>query len=168
MMKTRRLILVTILLVFSAVWISFAVQRRERRAIDAAVFAEMRKNPWDLNGDLLWGYFFTNQNKKALEFDAWVLRRFGYRTVDMHQDEKKGFWWLHVEKVERHTLDSMAGRNVRLAWFGSVFGGSDYDGWDVGQVGFRTEANQALVPTPMSVTSPAEQARVPATGAAHL
>ena len=30
------------------------------------------------------------------------------------------------------------------------------------------EANQALVPTPMSVTSPAEQARVPDTGASHL
>jgi hypothetical protein len=112
---------------------AFFTQKNERREIDAKVFAEMAKNPWDLKGDLLWGYYFTSSDKASLERSAWFLERVGYRIVGTHKDQKH-IWWLHIEKTERHTLDSMAGRNVRLAWFAKACGFTTYDGWDVGQV----------------------------------
>jgi hypothetical protein len=167
-MKKRTLIIAIALVAIIGLSIAFTVQRRERRAIDAGVFAEMRKNPWDLNGDLLWGFYFTNETKWPLEFDAWALGLFGYSKVSIDRDEKKEFWWLHVEKIERLSLDSMASRNVRLSWFGKIFGFSVYDGWDVGPVGFKPEANKALVPTATSVTPAADAPVAPAAAAAHL
>jgi len=154
-MKKRTLIVTCVLVAAVGLSITFTVQRRERKAIDATVFAAMRKNPWDLNGDLLWGYYFTNGAKWPLRFDAWALGLLGYKTVAIDRDEKKDFWWLHVEKVERHTLDSMASRNVRLSWFGRVVGFSVYDGWDVGQVGFNPKKKANQPPEPTSGLRPA-------------
>jgi len=156
-MKMRLVILCCLVLATVAVTIAFSVQRRERREIDATVFDAMRKNPWDLNGDLLWGFFFTNDSRGVLEITAKALEIVGYKIVAIYQDEQKKFWWLHVERVERLTLDSMASRNVRLIWFAKLFGGSVYDGWDVGQVGWKPKANQPSEPTAMSVTPPAAQ-----------
>ncbi len=138
--------------------VAYRQQREKRRKIDAQVFAEMRKNPWDLNGDLLWGYYFTNSARWPLQVDAWVLKMLGYRTVEIYPAETKGFWWLHVEKVERLTLDRMAGRNVRFAWFARVLGLSTYDGWDVGQVGIQPGANKAADRMPGS-NAPGESGR---------
>ena len=168
-MKKLRLISIGVIIAAIAVTIGFVKQRRERREIDATEFEAMRKNPWDLNGDLLWSYFFTNEAKWPLEFDAQVLRIVGYKTVDIYHDETKDFWWLHVERVERLTLDSMAGRNVRLTWLGKLFGGSVYDGWDVGQVG-RTpkKANQTPEPTAMLGAPRASARGAPSTAVSHL
>lgn len=33
-----------------------------------------------------------------------------------------------------HTVDSIAGRDVRLSWFTKICGLSTYDGWDAGLV----------------------------------
>ncbi len=63
-------------------------------------------NPgWNINGPLLWGYFFTANAKSPLERAAPALEKESYRLVDIYENEE-GNWWLHVEKEEHHDVDN--------------------------------------------------------------
>ena len=42
------------------------------------------------------------------------------------------FFWLHVEKVETHSPESLNKRNGELDRFASAFPSVEYDGMDVG------------------------------------
>ena len=71
---------------------------------------------WDINGDMLWGYFFICTDRPALERAAQELEAAGYHFVIIHQPEIDGKlcpeYVLHVEKVETHTVDSLDERNA--------------------------------------------------------
>ena len=123
----------------------FHHEKVERKKVDILVFDQMRESAWALNGEFLFGYFYTSPKRSSLETLAGALERFGYRKVNVYKDEQKKFWWLHVERIEHHDLDSMAARNVRLKWLGTIFGGSVYDGWDAGRVPENKEANKSVV-----------------------
>jgi hypothetical protein len=43
-----------------------------------------RKTKWNMQGDMLWGYFFTDQDEQRLESCASVLAGQGYRLVDIY------------------------------------------------------------------------------------
>ncbi|MFX8929938.1 ribonuclease E inhibitor RraB, partial [Acinetobacter baumannii] len=43
-------------------------------------------------------------------------------------------WWLHVERDERHSVDSLDARNRALHRFAETHGLEAYDGMDVGPV----------------------------------
>jgi hypothetical protein len=98
----------------------------------------MRANaPWNVDGPLLWGYFFTARERQSLESASEALVREGYRLVEIRLQEKRSpsdpdTWWLHVEKVERHTIDSLDQRNALLDAFAREHRLSSYDGMDVG------------------------------------
>ncbi len=91
---------------------------------------------WDMSGDMLWGYFFTDSDKSALERASEKLQKQGYRFVDLIQPEDEGtplpYFFLHVEKVETHTVDSLHRRNTELDAFARANGLDTYDGMDVG------------------------------------
>lgn len=98
-----------------------------------------QKTKWDMSRDMLWGYFFTHSSRGALDDAALELSRMGYRVVSVYPtDKKKAFgaavWWLHVERIETHTVDSLDRRNADLAKFATARGLASYDGMDVGQV----------------------------------
>jgi hypothetical protein len=101
------------------------------------MFADIRaKTDWNLDEDMLWGYFFTNAKRRPLERAAKQLEQAGYRFVDLFQPEGEGkplgYYFLHVEKVETHSVKSLYRRNTELTAFALKCGLDSYDGMDVG------------------------------------
>jgi Regulator of ribonuclease activity B len=98
-----------------------------------SMFKNMRSNTkWNVDGELLWGYFFNDPDPKKLQPVADELTAAGYTFVDIHQAKDGPIYFLHVEKVETHTLQSLNLRNqefYRLAERRCI---ASYDGMDVG------------------------------------
>jgi hypothetical protein len=97
------------------------------------------RGEWDMSQPMLWGYFFTNHDPAALREAVPHLEDDQYEFVDLYQSEKddpsdNDRWWLHVQRVEVHTVDSLFARNERLTEFASRHGIDSYDGMDVGPV----------------------------------
>lgn len=94
---------------------------------------------WDMSKPMLWGYFFTDTDRSSLERVSPILQKQGYRFVEIFQSEKEDpnepdLWWLHVEKVEIHTPDTLDQRNQLLYKFADEHKLGSYDGMDVGPV----------------------------------
>lgn len=88
---------------------------------------------WNIDGPLLWGYFFTAKTKAPLELAAPALEKKGYRIVDIYENDE-GTWWLHVEKEEHHDVDSLSVRNQELESFADEWMLGSYDGMDAGPI----------------------------------
>jgi hypothetical protein len=99
------------------------------------MFASMRRDAsWYVDGDLLWGYFFTDPDPKKLELVASRLAKSAYRIVSLHPSDDGWTHFLHVERVETHSPKSLHLRNQELDTLASEFGIESYDGMDVGPV----------------------------------
>jgi hypothetical protein len=99
------------------------------------MFENMRtRAKWDTEGDLLWGYFFTDPDPKKLEKVRDRLTRAGYRFVSLRETDDKSTYFLHVEKVERHTPETLHLRNGEFYKLTEEFGLESYDGMDAGPV----------------------------------
>lgn len=91
---------------------------------------------WDMSGEMIWGYFFTDDSREKLEACADRLGDMGYHMVDiMDGDESDDPLTLHVEKVEIHSPDTLDIRNHELVKLAEELGLSSYDGMDVGPIG---------------------------------
>ena len=100
------------------------------------MFASMRaKTKWNLDGDMLWGYFFRDQDPKKLEPVAKNLMRAGYQVVRTFRSDEKQTHFLHVERIETHTPETLDAREAELRKIASAFHLDAYDGMDVGPVG---------------------------------
>ena len=86
---------------------------------------------WSFQNRMHWGFYFTNESKEPLVIAAKTLGLFGYRFVDLSQDQQKERWWLHLDRVEIHTVETISTRDIQLARFGDLAGFSTYVGWDV-------------------------------------
>jgi len=98
-----------------------------------------RDTKWDMSKPMLWGYFFTDADRAKLEKAAPLLEKEGYRFVEIFISDKQApnepdLWWLHVEKVEVHTPDTLNKRNQGLYRFAADHRLGSYDGMDVGPV----------------------------------
>ncbi|MBV1776658.1 ribonuclease E inhibitor RraB [Burkholderiaceae bacterium DAT-1] len=104
------------------------------------MFANISQNTaWNMSKDMLWGYFFTNPTSEKLELVAKDLEQKGYRIVDIYLSDKENpsspdLWWLHVERIETHSVDSLLKRNADLAQYAIAHHLGSYDGMDVGPV----------------------------------
>ncbi len=96
-----------------------------------SMFANIaEKTPWDLKGEMLWGYFFKSPTEAALAPIAEELEAKGYTLVGIREEDDHQ-WWLHVEQVEPHSVETLLQRNAEfytLAESHKV----EYDGMDVG------------------------------------
>lgn len=96
------------------------------------------KTKWNVDGALLWGYFFTDHDPRKFGPLKKHLEGLGYRYVTVLEPEDgegNGVYFLHVEQVERHTPLSLHQRNQELYRLAEQFGVETYDGMDVGEVG---------------------------------
>ena len=96
------------------------------------------KTKWNVDGALLWGYFFTDRDPQKFGPLTKHLEGLGYRYVTILQPEgaeDKGIYFLHVERAERHTPQSLHQRNQQFYRLAEQFGVETYDGMDVGEVG---------------------------------
>ena len=92
-------------------------QSQEKTVITKESLAEMFDNisnntKWDISKPMLWGYFFTDDSREDLQRAAPLLEAQGYRLVDIYLGDKDSpqepdLWWLHVEKIEVHTVTSL-------------------------------------------------------------
>lgn len=101
------------------------------------MFDSMRDNGIDTDQSLLWGYFFADHDPSKLEGVVPELEQSGYRFVDIFgsdEDEDEGScYFLHVEMVEQHSVDTLDRRNRELHQFAVKSGLESYDGMDVGR-----------------------------------
>lgn len=100
------------------------------------MFANIKVNTsWDTTKPLLWGYFFTDHNPKKFERLKESLVAQGYRYVQVLEppstDAEKRYF-LHVERVEKHTPQTLYARNQEFYKLARKFGVETYDGMDVG------------------------------------
>ena len=97
------------------------------------MFESMRtESKWNVDAPMLWGYFFTDSKMDPLREVAIHLTKEGYRYAGSHQADEKPTYVLHMEKVERHSPQSLYERNVYLDGVAKRFGVGAYDGMDVG------------------------------------
>lgn len=93
------------------------------------------KTKWNVDGDLLWGYFFMDPKAEKLRPLADELAATGYRVVNLHPSRDGRIHVLHVEKVETHTPQSLHERNTHFYRLAEKYGVATYDGMDVGPAG---------------------------------
>ncbi len=81
------------------------------------------------------GYFFVDARRGRLRRLRPILVAAGYRYVDMFPVNADGDprVFLHVERVERHTADSLFRRCTELDALGAEHD-TTFDGFDVGNV----------------------------------
>ena len=97
------------------------------------MFENMRtRSSWDVNGVLLWGYFFTAKETTCLERASEYLAGDGYRCMPLYKAIDGATIVLHVERTESHTPETLHLRNCELESLAREFGLDSYDGMDVG------------------------------------
>ena len=102
------------------------------------MFANIKKETdWNTSGNMLWGYFFTHSEPQKLEQAKAVLISKGYKFVGIYLSEKNepndpDMFWLHVEKIETHSPESLDKRNDELYILAHKLGIDSYDGMDIG------------------------------------
>ena len=90
---------------------------------------------WDMTGEMLWGYFFTDDDQGKLHALADRLSSQGYQFVEISEgDESDDPLTLQVEKIEIHTPDTLFVRNQELAAIAEEMKVGSYDGMDVGSL----------------------------------
>jgi hypothetical protein len=107
--------------------------RRIQLAQLEEMFVNMRaRTKWNVDGPLLWGYFFFDPNEEKLQRVAKELDASGYRVVGIQQVSGRQLFRLHVERIEAHTPASLHARNTEFYALAEKQGLASYDGMDVG------------------------------------
>lgn len=107
-----------------------------REAIDE-FFADNKRRGESLDGDMLWGYFFTHHDGAALEDMQPIVEALGYTYVGILEPEDAdddSDLLLHVERVEKHSPASLFKRCRELSELAEEHGLDGFDGFDVGHV----------------------------------
>jgi hypothetical protein len=106
------------------------------------IFADAKKeDKWDLTEDMLYSYYFVDKDVDKLEKLGLYLDGKGYDFIDVFElgdedtGESTGENLLHIDKVETHTPQSLAERNVEFAKLAEEYEIETYDGWEFGEVG---------------------------------
>src|SRR5215831_13173577 len=91
------------------------------------MFARMKAEaPFEVDGELLWGYFFTDPDKSKLRPVADALVAEGYREVGLYRTDDGSTYFLHVEKAEKHTPETLHERNQHFYAVADRFGIESY------------------------------------------
>jgi len=103
------------------------------------MFDNIRNNTeWNIDGPMLWGYFFTDESLEKLESIVPSLEAQGYRYVGVFEadieDGEMPYYFLHAEKEETHSVASLNERNQHLYALAELHNLASYDGMDVGPI----------------------------------
>lgn len=94
------------------------------------MYSNMESNGVDIAADFLYGYFFISKKKDKLKQAVPDLEAMSFRFVDIYQADDKD-WWLHVERVESHSAQTLFDLNKKLYAIADKFK-IEYDGFDLG------------------------------------
>lgn len=125
------------------------------------IFADAKtEDGWNLEEEMLYSYYFVDESIDKLEKLGLHLEKEGYDFVDIFElgDEETskstGEYLLHIDKVEIHTPETLAQRNVEFQKLADEYELKTYDGWEFGEVGGEDddedfdEDEDAEVPSP--------------------
>ena len=96
---------------------------------------------WNLGGEMLYSFYFVDEDVDKLEKLGLKLDADGYDFLDIFElgdeetDESTGEYLLHIDKIEIHTPETLAARNVEFAKLAEEYEIASYDGWEFGEVG---------------------------------
>lgn len=96
------------------------------------MFSNMKSNGVDTDKKMLWGYFFTSNNKDSFDKIANELKSKNFEFVEIHQTDDKIFW-LHLERKETHNPKSLYKLDEILYQIADKYK-ITYDGFDVGNI----------------------------------
>jgi hypothetical protein len=110
------------------------------------IFAEAKaEDNWNLEEPMLYTYYWVDTNVEKLEKLGNHLQEQGYDFVDVFElgdedtNKSTGEYLLHIDKVEVHTPESLAERNVEFQKLADEYEIETYDGWEFGEVGDEDE-----------------------------
>jgi hypothetical protein len=86
---------------------------------------------WNLDGEMLWGYYFTAAAPEILEKLAEKLEARDFDAVEITKSEDEPVFILQVQRIEKHTPESLFALNAQLEEVVAQFEGVEYDGMDV-------------------------------------
>ena len=91
-----------------------------------------KETKWQLEGPMLWGYFFLDDDLPRLTKALDELERDGYRLVEIiARKSSRGTFLLHVQRVEALSLEALHDRNQALCALADRLGLRSYDGMEV-------------------------------------
>ncbi len=93
-------------------------------------FELLKKQHFNTNAELLWGYHFIDANEEKLQKLAKHLESLGYTIVKISKSENKadlGESELRVEKIEKHSPITMNRRNEEFKGLANTFGIRKYN-----------------------------------------
>lgn len=110
------------------------------------LFTDLRaETSWEMDGEMLWGYYFVSGDPNKLTEAGALLASEGYDVAGVYENEDEPGFILHVQKLEVHTPDSLFARNATLEKFAAANGLDGYDGMDVSpgneEGGFENEVD---------------------------
>ena len=100
-----------------------------------------REDNWNLSEPMLYSFYFVDEDAEKLDKLGEKLEADGYDFIGIYElgdeetDESTGEYLLHVDKVEAHTPESLAQRNVEFARLAEQFEIKTYEGWEFGEEG---------------------------------
>lgn len=113
------------------------------------IFADAeREDKWNLGEEMLYSFYFVDKDVDKLEKLGLKLEADDYDFVDVFElgdektDESTGEYLLHIDKVETHTPESLAERNVEFQNLADEYEIETYDGWEFGEVGDYDEDDE--------------------------
>ena len=96
------------------------------------------KLEWDIDGSCRWSYFFFDASRERLTAAAQFLANMGYQSRGLlapgPDDDGQGPLYLRVDRIEQHSVDSLATRCRELSDVADAMGLMGFDGMDVGAV----------------------------------
>lgn len=113
------------------------------------IFAQARhEDNWNLDEPMLYSFYFVDESIEKLEKLGLHLEKQGYDFIDVFElgdektDEPTGEYLLHIDKIEVHTPESLAERNVEFQNLADEYEIETYDGWEFGEVGDEDEEDE--------------------------
>ncbi|MGI8640384.1 MAG: ribonuclease E inhibitor RraB [Pyrinomonadaceae bacterium] len=129
---------------------NFTDTESQLESIEQVFAAATEEDKWDLTEDMLYSYYFVDEDVDKLEELGLYLDRQGYDFIDVFElgdeetGESTGENLLHIDKVETHTPQSLAERNVEFSKLAQEYEIASYDGWEFGEVGVYDEEDDEL------------------------
>ncbi len=103
------------------------------------LFSKMRKAGWDMEQELAWGYFFKHETSEPLKIIAAELEQQGFEVVDINQSFPDEMYWLQLEKIEQHSIDTLDKTNQCFYQLARQKNINAYDGMDVSPLDLDSE-----------------------------
>ncbi len=113
-----------------------------------------REDNWNVAEPMLYSFYFVDTDPEKLETLGLHLEEEGYDFIgvfalgDEETSQSTGEYLLHIDKIETHTPESLAKRNMDFVRLAEKFEVAGFDGWEFGEVGDEEDEEEIEVESP--------------------